>query len=319
MKKIGALEAGGTKMVAAILTEDGKILDRISIPTRSPNETLPELIRFYQAAGVAALGIGSFGPVDLKQGSPTYGHIRRTPKPGWPEYDLLGAFRMALEVPVFIDTDVNVAALGEYYYGEGGAFRKTATEPGMSATTRPTSPDIPAASAAGYSTSPDVLLYITIGTGIGIGVLVNGQPLHGAMHPEGGHILIRPRDGESFRGVCPYHENCFEGLASGPALKKKWGRPAAELQDVTEVWETESDYIAQALADYTLVLSPEKIILGGGVMKQTQLFPLIREKLLRYLNGYLDHAAIADPEKYVTPASLAGDQGILGCLALTQI
>lgn len=305
MKKIGALEAGGTKMVAAVLTEDGQILKKISLPTKTPNETLPELFRFYQAEQVSALGIGSFGPVDLKKTSPTYGHIRRTPKPGWAEYDLLGAFRQALEVPVFIDTDVNVAALGEYYYGENGVFKKTE--------------DASSKEAAGKAAPPEVLLYITVGTGIGIGVLVNGYPLHGAMHPEGGHILIKPRSGETFRGNCPYHDNCFEGLASGPAIEKKWGRSAAELAEVKEVWETESDYIAQALADFTLILSPEKIVLGGGVMNQTQLFPPVREKTYAYLNGYLDHAALADPKQYIAPASLGGDQGILGCLALVKI
>ena len=286
MKKIGALEAGGTKMVAAIIKEDGEILERVSIPTEAPEKTMPELIRFFKEREVDALGIGSFGPVDLKKGSPTYGYIKNTPKPGWKDYNILGAFQEGLGVPVYIDTDVNVAALGEYYYGD---YAKD---------------------------EPEVLLYITIGTGIGIGVVVNGQPLHGAMGLEGGHITIRPRAGETFHGSCPYHEFCFEGMASGPALQKKYGVPSRQLADRDDVWEAESDYIAQALANYIYILCPGKIILGGGVMKQEQLLPLAQKKTLEVLNGYLSLEELNDVENYIVLDSLHDNQGVLGCLAL---
>ena len=286
MKKIGALEAGGTKMVAAIIKEDGEILERVSIPTEEPDKTVAELIRFFKEREVDALGIGSFGPVDLKKGSPTYGYIKNTPKPGWKDYNLLGAFQEGLGVPVYIDTDVNVAALGEYYYGE---YAKD---------------------------EPEVFLYITIGTGIGIGVVINGQPLHGAMNLEGGHIVIRPRADETFRGGCPYHEYCFEGMASGWSLQQKYGVPSRQLADREDVWDAESDYIAQGLADYIYTLCPGKIILGGGVMKQTQLMPMVRKKTLEILNGYLSLDELKDIDNYIVLDSLHDNQGVLGCLAL---
>ena len=284
MKKIGALEAGGTKMVMAVGLQDGTILSRESIPTLRPEETVPAIIRYFREQEAEAVGIGSFGPIDLRKKSLTYGYIKNTPKPGWKDYDLLGTIGNALGVPMAFETDVNAAALGEYVYGAAKGL--------------------------------DSCLYMTVGTGIGIGVILDGKPLHGALHPEGGHILLKPRAGESFKGNCPYHEYCFEGMASGPAIQAKWGRPARELAGKEEVWEAESDYIAQALADFILTLSPEKVILGGGVMKQEQLFPAIRRKVSRFLNGYLSIPALDDMDSYIIPASLNDNQGILGCIAL---
>ena len=284
MKKIGALEAGGTKMVMAVGYEDGTILTRDTVPTRFPEETMPDIIRFFREQGAEAVGVGSFGPIDVRRNSPTYGYIKNTPKTGWREYDILGTIGRELGVPTAFDTDVNAAALGEYTFG---AAKGT-----------------------------DSCIYMTVGTGIGIGVILDGKPLHGALHPEGGHIFLKPRAGETFKGCCPFHEYCLEGMAAGPALRAKWGKPGSELADVPEVWEAESDYLAQAIADFILTLSPERIILGGGVMKQEQLFPMIREKVLRYLNGYLSIAQLADMDSYIVPPALHDNQGILGCIAL---
>ena len=288
MQTLGALEAGGTKMVMAVFSADGTMQDRVSIPTREPETTMPEMISYFASHHVSALGIGCFGPLDLNPDSPTYGYITMTPKLPWRMYPLTETFQKELNVPIALDTDVNGAAIAESQLG----------------------------AAKGLSSC----LYVTIGTGIGGGVIINGKPVHGLMHPELGHQLITPcPDDPSPEGFCPYHKGCLEGLASGPAMEKRWGISARDLPHDHAGWQMEADYLAKMCVNAMMSFSPEKIILGGGVMKQTQLFPLIREKLLRYLNGYLDHAAIADPEKYVTPASLAGDQGILGCLALTQI
>jgi len=283
MRRIGALEAGGTKMVAAVVNENGEVMERESIPTRTPEETMPEILDWFREREVDSVGVACFGPVDLRENSPTYGYILETPKLSWRNYNILGALS-ALRVPLAFDTDVNGSALGEY---TRGAARGT-----------------------------DSCIYITIGTGIGIGVIVGGEPLHGALHPEGGHILLRKVPGDDFPGICPSHGDCFEGLCSGPAIAARWGKPARELIDRPEVWELESSYIAQAIADYLLVLSPEKVILGGGVMKQEQLFPLIRKKVPELLNGYLQIPGLRDIENYIVAPELADDQGIMGCAAM---
>lgn len=282
---LGALEAGGTKMVCAIGDEKGTILDKISIPTTLPAETMPKLISYFQKFSLAALGIGTFGPADIHPDSATYGHILSTPKKGWANYNILGAFSETLQVPVGFDTDVNAAALGEAVYG---CMRDISTG-----------------------------IYITIGTGIGIGVIAERKPLHGMLHPEGGHIFLQKHPSDTFSGGCPYHgDSCFEGLASGPALEKRYGKKAVELADLPEVWELEADYIAKALVSYILLLSPERIVLGGGVMHQKQLFPLIRQKTKQLLNKYVTTKELENMDTYIVPASLADDQGILGCFSL---
>lgn len=283
--RIGALEAGGTKMVCAVGDENGKIEKRVSYPTKTPGETMPQITEFFKAENIAALGVGCFGPVDLNRHSPTYGYITSTPKLAWADYDMAGVLGRALGVPVGFDTDVNGAALGEVVFG----------------------------AAMGCDTA----IYITIGTGVGVGVYVNGALLHGLIHPEAGHVLITKRADDPYRGKCPYHTNCLEGLAAGPAIMERWGKPAAELADRKEVWELESDYIAQAVTNYILTLSPQKIILGGGVMHQAQMFPFVRKKVLDNLNSYLKNDfLLGHTEDYIVPPKLGDNAGITGALLL---
>lgn len=283
---IGALEAGGTKMVCALGNENGTILEQVSIPTTTPEETVEQIVRYFKDKDIEALGVAAFGPVDVKPQSPTYGRILDTPKLAWRHFDLLGALKKELDVPMGLDTDVNGSCLGEMTYG----------------------------CAKGL----DSAIYITIGTGVGVGVCAGGKLLHGMLHPEGGHILLarHPEDPEG--GICPYHPNCLEGFASGPSIERRWGKKAVELVDRPEVWELESYYIAQALVNYIMILSPQKIILGGGVMHQEQLFPLIRKKTADYLNGYIKTKEIENLDTYIVPPSLNDNQGVLGCLKLAH-
>lgn len=272
-------------MVCAIGNEKGEISARTEMPTITPEETMPGMIEYFKKAGVEALGIGSFGPIDLNKNSGTYGYITTTPKLAWRNYDILGAFSRALGVPCGFDTDVNAAALGEVIWG----------------------------AAKGLNSA----IYVTVGTGVGVGVYSNGGLLHGMLHPEAGHILLGRHISDNYAGKCPYHHNCLEGMAAGPAIAGRWGRPAAELVEREEVWKLEAYYIAQALVNYVLTLSPERIILGGGVMKQEKLFPLIRKSFIEQLAGYIVTDRIKDIDTYIVPAALGGDQGIKGCIALT--
>lgn len=284
--RLGALEAGGTKMVCAIGDETGKIEERISIPTKTPQETIPLLIDFYQKRGIDALGIGCFGPLELNPQSEKYGYITTTTKEAWRNFDFLGSMKRALKCPAGFDTDVNGSVLGEVTFGQ----------------------------AKGKS----CVLYLTIGTGVGAGIYIEGKLLHGMLHPEAGHVLITKRESDTYKGKCPYHKNCLEGLAAGPAIEGRFGKKAAELADVKEVWDLEADYIAQALTGYILTLSPEMMILGGGVMHQEQLLPLIRQKVTEYLGGYVNTEELKDMDHYIVPASLNDDQGIMGCLELAR-
>lgn len=287
MPCFGALEAGGTKMVCAVGSEDGKILERISLPTRTPENTMPEMLAFFQGKNLAAIGIGCFGPVDLDRGSPTYGSILSTPKLSWRNFPIVQRFEQALGIPVGFDTDVNAAALGEAVWG---CTRDVSTS-----------------------------VYITVGTGVGMGVIINGRPHHGMMHPEAGHIFMDRRPDDLLeQGVCPYHANCLEGLASGPAIERRWGRKAQELADCDAVWELESYYIAQAVCDYIMVLSPERIILGGGVMHQPQMLPLVRREVHRQLHGYLQGKGLDDLDNYIVPISLGDNQGVMGAVKLAM-
>ncbi len=282
----GALETGGTKMVCAVGNENGEILEQTSIPTLTPAETMPAVIAWFKERNIAALGIACFGPIDLHEDSATYGYITSTPKLAWADYPILPVLKEALGIPVGFDTDVNGSLLGEMTWG----------------------------CAKGLTDA----VYITIGTGIGGGVMTNGKLLHGMLHPELGHMMLAKHPDDPYQGKCPYHSTCFEGLAAGPAIEERWGKPGYELQDRPEVWELESYYIAQALSVYILTLSPQKIILGGGVMHQESLFPLIRQKTLQILNGYLQTKELKDIDSYIVPASLNDDQGIMGCIKLAM-
>lgn len=283
--RIGGIEAGGTKMVCAIGDEKGELFERVTIPTRQPEETFEEMIRYFSDKQIEALGIGCFGPVDLNRSSATYGFITSTPKPGWENTDIVGKFQKAFSVPVGFDTDVNGAILGEVMLG----------------------------AAKGCENA----IYITVGTGIGVGVYVNGGLLHGLVHPEGGHILLAKHPKDTYSGKCPYHGCCFEGLASGPAIEERWGKKAELLADEMNVWELESYYIAQAITNYILTYSPQKIILWGGVMHQNQLFEQIRAKVPELLSGYIQHPAVTEKiADYIVPPALGDNPGILGAIQL---
>lgn len=283
----GALEAGGTKMVVAVGDENGKIWEQASYPTSTPKETIPQIIEYFRDKDIKALGVGAFGPVDVVKGSPTYGRILNTPKLAWKNYDLAGALQEAFKLPIGLDTDVNGSCLGEMTYG----------------------------CAKGL----DTVLYLTIGTGIGAGIAVGGKLLHGMLHPEAGHILIAKSKNDPGKSVCPYHDSCMEGLASGPSIEARWGAKAKELTDRLEVWELESEYIAKGLVNYILTISPQRIILGGGVMHQEQLFPMIRKKVTAYMNDYYITKELQDMEHYIVPASLQENQGIMGAVRLAQL
>lgn len=282
--KIGALEAGGTKMVCAIGTDRGEILDRIEIKTETPEITMAKIIDYFRQFDIAALGVGCFGPIDIHKESETYGYITATTKLAWVNYNIVGTLEEALGVKVGFDTDVNGSALGEATWGITQGIQNS--------------------------------MYITIGTGIGAGVISEGRLLHGMLHPETGHIQMKQHPKDIFTGWCPYHGTCFEGMAAGPAIEKRWGKKAVELSDTMEVWEMEAYYIAQALVSYTMILSPERIVLGGGVMKQTQLLPLVHAEFKRQMAGYIQTKEIAKIEDFIVLASLQDDQGILGAVQL---
>ncbi len=280
----GALEAGGTKMVCAFGDINGNILKQESIPTTTPKDTMPAIMEFFREKKIESVGIGCFGPVDVRPGSATWGTILDTPKLPWRHFNIAGAIKEELGVPVGMDTDVNGSLLGEVTYG----------------------------AAKGLT---DVV-YITIGTGIGAGIMSGGHLIHGMLHPEAGHIKLARVKGDDYEGKCPYHRECFEGLASGPAIEERWGKPGRALAEMPEVWELEAEYIARAIASLVMILSPQRIILGGGVMHQMQLFPMIRERVIREIGGYIKTDELSDIDAYIVPASLNDDQGIMGALKL---
>ncbi|MGH7567095.1 MAG: ROK family protein [Gemmatimonadota bacterium] len=284
---LGGIEAGGTKFVCGVGTSPDD-LAVASFPTASPEATLEDVVGFFRDADFGAIGIGSFGPVDLDPASATYGHITSTPKLAWRQFDLAGTLRGALHVPVGFDTDVNAAALGEARWG------------------------------AAQDVSD--FLYLTVGSGIGGGAVVAGQVVHGLVHPEMGHIRV-PHDlaRDPYPGGCPYHGDCLEGLAAGPALEERWGAPAAELPADHPAWELEAHYLALGLATWVCTLSPQRIVMGGGVMQRELLFPLVRHELQRLLGGYVQsHALGGDIERYVTPPGLRNRAGVLGALVLAE-
>jgi fructokinase len=284
---IGAIEAGGTKFVCGIGNEDGVITERVSIPTTIPEETLAEVAAFFKDKQVDALGVGSFGPVDLDEASPTYGFITSTPKPHWNNFDLVGELKKHFSVPIGFDTDVNAAALGESLWGAAKGL--------------------------------DSCLYMTVGTGIGVGALAEGKLVHGLTHPEMGHIMVRRHEDDTFPGRCPFHGDCLEGLAAGPAIEDRWGKKGDELESSPEVWEMEAHYLAQAIANYILILSPKKVIVGGGVMKQTQLYPLVRKKVKEILGGYVQSEQILEKmDEYIVPPGLGDNAGLAGALGLVM-
>ncbi len=290
MSLFGGVEAGGTKFVCAIGAGPDEILAQTEFPTITPDETIGRAVAFFEdhSVSIAAVGIGSFGPVDPDPGSATFGTITSTPKTGWQNVDILGRIQSSLGVPAAFDTDVNAAALGEHRWGAAHGL--------------------------------DTFVYITVGTGIGGGALVEGNLLHGLMHPEMGHFPVRhDRAHDPFPGVCPFHGDCWEGLASGPAIEARWGERGEALPDDHPAWELEAHYLALGLTSIICVLSPQRIILGGGVMERAFLFPMIRSKVRDLLNGYVQVPAITqDIDAYIVPPALGGRAGVLGAIALAM-
>lgn len=288
----GGIEAGGTKFVCAIGASPEDIRAELRFETTEPNETLRRAIEFFQSKNrreeISALGIASFGPIDLHPSSPKYGHITSTPKPGWTNTNIVGAIRTGLNVPIGFDTDVNGAALGEHRWGAARGL--------------------------------DNFVYLTIGTGIGGGGMVNGELLHGLMHPEMGHLFI-PHDlnVDPFTGACPFHHDCFEGLASGLAIEKRWGRQGEEIPADHRAWALEAHYIALAIVNLIYALSPERIVLGGGVMRQATLFGMVRENVRVLMNEYAPADQVESTlDKYIVAPALGERSGVFGALALAE-
>ena len=287
----GGVEAGGTKFICMVgNSPDGKT-EEIRFPTTHPDETIQKTVDFFKpyalSGELAAVGIGSFGPVDLNAASPTYGSITSTPKPDWSFVDLRGRIQQALGLPVLFETDVNAAAFGEHYWTEENRHL-------------------------------DPFLYITVGTGIGTGILVNGRLLHGLVHPETGHFLI-PHDWEKdpFEGICPYHSDCFEGLASGPSMRRRWGQPAESLPDGHPGWELEAEYISLALMNLILAFSPQRIVLGGGVPQHPGLHRAVRQKVRQLLNGYVrSPVVLGEMDSYIIAPTLGNYSGVWGAIAI---
>ncbi|WP_163655655.1 ROK family protein [Listeria sp. PSOL-1] len=282
----GAIEAGGTKFVVAVGDEKGQIIERASFKTREPQETMAEVVTFlkkYQA-DLKGIGVGSFGPIDIRKNSATYGYITHTPKVAWRNYNFVGHLKKEFDVPIAFTTDVNASAFGEVQLGAARDLNSC--------------------------------LYMTIGTGIGCGAIVSGEILTGLSHPEMGHILVRRNGQDRFAGICPSHSDCLEGLASGKAIQKRWGKEGKDLADNDAVWRLEAYYIAQALMNYILILSPERLIIGGGVTKQQPLLSFIRSELKALINGYIE---LPNLEKYVVLPKLGDDAAITGCLLLANL
>jgi fructokinase len=290
----GGIEAGGTKFVCVIANGPEDILVETRFPTTDPSETINNSIRFFKESigkykiRLLSLGVGSFGPIDLNFSSQSFGYITKTPKKGWNNTNLIQPLKTSLGIPVAFDTDVNVAAIGE---GKWGAAQNL-----------------------------NSFLYFTIGTGIGGGAIIDGKPLHGLIHPEMGHIrLSQDKSIDPYQGKCPFHPNCFEGLASGPAMKERWGQSAEFLDDDHPAWDLEADYIAQALNNFICAFSPMKIILGGGVMQKEFIFPMIHKKTQTYLNNYVHSDMISTRiSEYIVPPGLGNQAGMLGAIALAQ-
>lgn len=293
-KLYGGIEGGGTKFVCAVGSGPSDIIAESSFSTSTNSaETIAEavdfLAKYSQDGALAGVGIASFGPVDPDPRSPHYGYVTTTPKVGWAWTNFLGPVQEALGVPVAFDTDVNGAALGEYRWGAAQGL--------------------------------DTFVYLTIGTGLGGGGMVEGQLMHGLMHPEMGHMLI-PHDWkiDPYEGYCPYHGDCWEGLAAGPALEGRWKVKGTDLPIDHPAWELEAHYLALGLVNIITTMSPQRIIMGGGVMQQGHLFPLVRSKVQSLLNRYIQRSAIIeDIDQYIVPPSLGGRSGVLGAIALAEM
>jgi fructokinase len=287
----GAVEAGGTKFVCAIGDEHGTLHAESQFATADPDSTLARVVDFFrdqvrEPQRLEALGLASFGPLVLDRGSARYGCIDNTPKAQWSNVNIVGRLAQQLSCPIGFDTDVNAAALAEHRWGAGRNFEN--------------------------------LVYLTVGTGIGGGVLVNGAALHGLAHPEIGHVRLRrhPLD-VNFDGVCPFHGDCIEGLASGTAIRARTGSELQSLDATHAQWQIEADYLGQLCAQIVLLVSPQLIIMGGGVLSQERLLPMIRQRAQHWLSGYINRQEILnDIEHYIVAPALGSRAGVLGALKL---
>jgi fructokinase len=279
----GSIEAGGTKFVCAVGNDEDQIIKRVSFPTTTPSETMKQVFDFFDPYNLKAIGIGSFGPIDVNPNSQTYGYIKNTPKLSWANYNFVGAIKSRFEIPVGWSTDVNVAALSEATKGAGAGLKS--------------------------------VLYLTVGTGIGGGAVVDGEILEGFSHPEMGHIKVQPHPKDSFKGLCPFHHNCLEGMAAGPTIEARLKQKGNEIDRNHEVWVFLAHYLAQALYTYTFVLSPDIIILGGGVMKSEHLLPKVKKELVELIANYVEIPPI---DNYIRLPALGDDTGITGGLLLAK-
>ncbi|MFT3864530.1 MAG: ROK family protein [Solirubrobacterales bacterium] len=283
---VGGIEAGGTRWNCAV-SGDGESLDRIeSFPTTTPAETLARAVEFFAAdPDLEALGVGAFGPVEVDPDSPRRGTITTTPKPGWRDTDVVTPLADALGVPIALDTDVDAAAIGEWRQGAARGL--------------------------------DTFAYVTVGTGIGGGVFAAGRPVHGLLHPEFGHVRVpHDRARDPFEGSCPFHGDCLEGLASGTAMRERWGVPAEELTD-PEAWDLEAEYLALGLSNLALVVSAERIVLGGGVGRVPGLVPRVRTRLREVLAGYIDRPQLGEEiDAYLVPPGLGERSALVGAIHL---
>lgn len=281
---IGAIEFGGTKTICALGNKEGKIIEQITIPTEGPEVTLSKVVNFFANKKIEKMGIGSFGPIQVNKKYKSYGTILETPKTEWRYISLLKRLRKSLpsSLPIILDTDVNAAAYGEMKWGAARGL--------------------------------DSCVYFTIGTGIGAGAVVNEKVVHGLLHPEAGHMYIKRHLNDDFMGCCPYHGDCLEGLASGTALEKRWGKNGKKLENEF-AWDIEAYYLAQAAINATYTYAPEKIIFGGGVMNHLGLIDKVRENFHNLLNGYIQKDFI-NVENYISLPGLEGISGLKGALAL---
>ncbi|MEJ6347709.1 ROK family protein [Holzapfeliella sp. He02] len=281
----GAIEAGGTKFAVAVGRKNGEVVKHGTIKTTTPEETMAQVFDFFDQYqdDIISFGIGSFGPIGVNEKLENYGYITDTPKVAWQNYNFIGDMKARYDVPMLWTTDVNVAAYGEHILGAGQNF--------------------------------DNVFYTTIGTGVGSGVITRGEVYNGRAHPETGHLMMRKHPEDDFEGICPFHKDCLEGLACGPAIEARWGEKAFNLDQNHKAWEFEAYYLAQAALDFTLTFSPDIMIFGGGVSKQEHLMDMIRDEFAKMMNGYI---TLPDLKDYIVPVSLGDDAGIIGSLLLAE-
>lgn len=283
--KFGAIDASGNRFLCGVTNDKGETIEKIVFLTETPEATMPQVIEFFKGKDIIALGIGCFGPIDLNPDSTTYGYITSTPKKAWQNFNIIGTLKKALNIPIYFDSHTNLAALGETIWGAAKNLKNT--------------------------------VYLTIGNGVGGGAIVGNQLVHGMMHPEMGHMFINRHPRDKFVGTCPFHGgNCLEGMASIPSIERRWHKSLISLENDHMTWDLEAFYIGHAIVNYILVLAPEKIILGGTVMKYGNLFPKIRREVKKLLNGYVKTPQIEDIDNYIVPPDLGDHSGFYGAAAL---